>query len=290
MSVKVDYGPADVKRAAADILAVRPAYAELIGFYGDIFAAQEEARPRVRIEPFRLPPDLVRIKLKDQFPLIQVAEMRFDPEVCKALFGELCRIAVDRRTKLAESAGILLKHSAGILPLFQSLLDGNEANIKEAAAAFGSTAEALSFFLHHSLRPSLCRCAQELAGFLPDDLVWEKGYCPICGSPPALAWLEADGQRFLFCSFCWHRWPGRRAVCSSCENSDPQKLSYLYSEEEKEYRLDVCDACRKYVKTVDSRQMARTSYPPLEQIASLHLDIKASEAGYEPGLPLPSAK
>jgi len=41
---------------------------------------------------------------------------------------------------------------------------------------------------------------------------------------------------------------------------------------------------------VDSRQMARTSYPPLEQIASLHLDIKASEAGYEPGLPLPSAK
>lgn len=290
MSANVEYGPEDVKRATADILAVRPAYAELIEFYGDIFAAQEEARPRVRIEPFLLPPDLVRIKRKDQFPLIQVEEMRFDLEVCQALFGELCRIAVDRRTKLAESAGILLKHSAGILPLFQSLLDGNEANIKEAAAAFGSTAEALSFFLHHSLRPSLCRCAQELAGFLSDDLVWEKGYCPICGSPPVLARLDADGQRFLFCSFCWHRWPARRAVCPFCDNSDPGRLSYLYSEEEKEYRLDLCDACRKYVKTVDSRNLARTSYPPLEQIVSLHLDIKAGEAGYKPGLPLPLAK
>jgi FdhE protein len=105
-----------------------------------------------------------------------------------------------------------------------------------------------------------------------------------------LAWLEADGQRFLYCSFCWHRWPGRRAVCSSCENSDPQQLSYLYSEEEKEYRLDVCDACRKYIKTVDGRHLSRLAYPPLELIASLHLDIKGGEAGYEAGLQLPLAK
>jgi FdhE protein len=286
MSSGVEFGSDFVKRAAADLLSVRPAYREIIDFYADIFAAQEEARPRVRIEPFRLLSDLVRIKLKEQFPLIQPGEMRFDPEVCQALFGELCRIAVNRRTKLAESAGILLKHSAGILPLFQSLLDGDEARIKAAADAFGVKTEALSFFLHHSLRPSLCRCEQELAGFLPDDLVWEKGYCPICGSPPALAWLEADGQRFLFCSFCWHRWPGRRTVCSSCENSDPQQLSYLYSEEEKEYRLDVCDACRKYIKTVDGRHLSRLAYPPLELIASLHLDLKAAEAGYTAGLPI----
>ena len=51
--------------------------------------------------------------------------------------------------------------------------------------------------------------------------------------------------------------------------------------------MDVCDACRKYIKTVDSRQLARTSYPPLEQIASLHLDVTAGEAGYESGLSAP---
>lgn len=290
MSVGVEYGPEFVKRAAADILAVRPGYGELIGFYGDIFAAQEEARPRIRIEPFLLPPDLVRIKLKDQFPLIQVEEMRFDPETSQALFKDLCRIAVDRRSKLSGSAGILLEHTAEVSPLFQDFLGGDEVRLKQAAAAFGADTEALSFFLYHSLRPSLCRCEQDLSGFITDASSWEKGDCPICGSPPALARLEADGQRFLFCSFCWHRWPGRRAVCTFCGNSDPGRLSYLYSEEEKEYRLDVCDACRKYIKTLDSRHLARTSYPPLEQIASLHLDIKAAEAGYEPGLPLPSAK
>jgi FdhE protein len=163
-------------------------------------------------------------------------------------------------------------------------LEGNETRIQAAAAAFGVKAEALSFFIHHSLRPALCRCAQELSGLLADDLVWEKGYCPICGSPPVLAWLEADGRQFLYCSFCWHRWPGRRALCAFCGNSDPQRLSYLYSEEEKEYRIDVCDACRKYIKTVDGRHLSRLAYPPLELIASLHLDLKAAEAGYTAGL------
>jgi FdhE protein len=290
MSVSVEYGPDLVKRAAADILAARPAYGELIGFYGGIFAAQEDARPRVRIEPFLLPPDLVRIKLKDQFPLIQVAEMHFDAETSHALFEDLCRIAVDHRSGLSGSADILLKHSTEIIPLFQDFLGGDEVRLEQAAATLGADTKALSFFLYHSLRPSLCRCEQDLSGFLADAFSWEKGYCPICGSPPALARLEADGQRFLFCSFCWHRWPGRRAVCTFCGNGDPHRLSYLYSEEEKEYRLDLCDACRKYVKTLDSRHLARTSYPPLEQIASLHLDIKAAEAGYESGLPLPLAR
>lgn len=287
MSVNLEYGPEDVKRAAADILAARPAYADLIGFYGDIFAVQEEVRPRLQLEPFLLPPELVRIKRKDQFPLIQVEEMRFDPEASTALFKDLCRIAVDRGSALSGSAGILIKHTAEVFPLLQGFLGGDDVRLNQSATAFGVDTEALSFFLYHGIRPSLCRCEQDLSGFITDPQSWEKGYCPICGSPPALARLEADGQRFLFCSFCWHRWPARRVACPFCGNSDPGRLSYLYSEEEKEYRLDVCDACRKYIKTVDSRQLARTSYPPLEQIASLHLDVTAGEAGYESGLPAP---
>jgi FdhE protein len=288
MSADFEYGPEFVKRAVAEILASRPAYEELIGFYGDIFAAQEDARGRVRIAPFRLPPDLVRIKLKDQFPLIQVAEMHFDPEAGAALFQLLCRIAVDRGSGLSGSAVVLLEHAAQACALFQGFLGGEERRLREAAEAIGATAEALSFFLYHSLRPSLGRCQQELAGLIPDDGSWERGYCPICGSPPALARLEADGRRFLFCGFCWHRWPGRRALCPFCETVDPGRRSYIYSEEEKEYRLELCDACRKYLKTLDSRQLARTSYPPLEQVASLHLDLKAAEAGYEPGASVPA--
>jgi len=281
----VEYSSELVQRAAAEIIAAKPAYRDLIEFYAAIFAAQEDARPRLRLEPFLLSPELVGIKRKDQFPLIQVEEMRFDPEAGEGLFGNLCRIAVDCRSQLSGSAQILSRHLTEAAPLFQGFLGGDETRLKQAAAALGVEADALSFFLYHSLRPAICRCEQNLAGFLVDELSWEKGYCPICGSPPALARLEADGQRFLFCSFCWHRWPARRAACSYCGCGDPVRLSYRYSEEEPEYRLELCEACRKYVKTVDGRNLARSVYPPLEQVATLHLDLKAAEAGYESALP-----
>jgi len=282
----VEYSSELVQRAAAEIIAAKPAYRDLIEFYAAIFAAQEDARPRLRLEPFLLSPELVGIKRKNQFPLIQVEEMRFDPEAGEDLFGNLCRIAVDCRSQLSGSAQILSRHLTEAAPLFQGFLGGDETRLKQAAAALGVEADALSFFLYHSLRPAICRCEQNLAGFLVDELSWEKGYCPICGSPPALARLEADGQRFLFCSFCWHRWPARRAACPYCGCGDPVRLSYRYSEEEPEYRLELCEACRKYVKTVDGRNLARSVYPPLEQVATLHLDLKAAEAGYESALPV----
>ncbi len=285
MGVEVEEGAGLVQRAAAGILAARPAYAEVIGFYGDIFVVQEEIRPRVRIEPFRLSPEMARIKRRDHFPLIQVEEMRFDPEAGRFLFEEVCRIAVDRRTGLSAPAQTLRRRSADASALFQGFLDEDENRIQQAAADYGVEAAALSFFLYHSLRPSLCRCEQELAGFVVDEPSWEKGYCPVCGSQPALAQLDAEGRRFLFCSFCWHRWPAPRTACPFCGNGDPGRLAYRYSDEEPEHRLDLCDACRKYLKTVDGRNLARPFYPPLEQVATLHLDLKAAESGYESALP-----
>ncbi|RPJ13122.1 MAG: formate dehydrogenase accessory protein FdhE, partial [Deltaproteobacteria bacterium] len=50
------------------------------------------------------------------------------------------------------------------------------------------------------------------------------------------------------------------------------------------YRVDACDSCRKYLKTVDTRVLNRRVYPALEQVASLHLDLKAAEAGYTAAL------
>jgi FdhE protein len=53
-----------------------------------------------------------------------------------------------------------------------------------------------------------------------------------------------------------------------------------------EFRVNLCDSCKKYLKTLDSRETERMIYTPLEQIASLHLDYKAKEMGYESGIPL----
>jgi FdhE protein len=282
----LDITPEAVNQAAEAIIAAKPAYRDLIAFYGRIFAAQEDARQRIRLEPVVIPEELLAIRRREQLPLVPVSGMAFDPAAAGVLLGELCGIAVDCGSGLSSSARILSATSAEMEPLFRDFLNEDESAMARTAEGLGVDPHALAFFLYHSLRPALRCCARQLSGFLMDEPVWVQGYCPICGSPPGLSCLEGDGQRFLFCSFCWHKWPLRRALCPFCGNQDQEHRLFLYSDEEPEYRVDACASCRKYIKTVDTRVLARRSYPPLEQIASLHLDIKAAEEGYAAGTPI----
>lgn len=280
MHTRSDQNVELVRQAAAGLVAARPAFAGLIRFYAAIFAAQEESCPSLRLDPHGYTLESAAARMAARAPLVPVAQMRFDPRAAGALLTELCRLAVDCRSELSGPAEVLREHAAEIPPLWKGFLCGEDNRVGKAAADWGIAPGALSFFLYHSLRPAFSRLARDLAAVLPADAGGDGGSCPICGSAPALACLESEGRRFLFCGFCWHRHPADRPSCPFCATREPGRLSYLYSEAEKEYRIDLCDACRRYIKTVDVRNLKRRFYPPLEQIASLHLDLKASEAGY----------
>jgi FdhE protein len=148
------------------------------------------------------------------------------------------------------------------------------------------TAAALAFLVYNALKPSLSRCAQHLGSYLDREALWDKTYCPVCGSEPALAMLRDEGRRFILCAFCGHEWPVSRVFCPLCENKNQKDLHYFYSDEEEEYRVQVCKACNRYIKTVDTRNMNRPFYPFLEQVSTLHLDLLAQEQGLEGVLPL----
>jgi FdhE protein len=285
MNSSAEHTSKTVRQAADGIIAARPSYIELVTFYARIFAAQEDARLRISLPPVHLSDELIRIKRREQLPLVMASEMVFDPQVSEDLLGELSRIAIDSGSELAGAARALSGQSPKAAALFGPFLKAQEADILAGADAVGVEPKALAFFLYHSLRPSLCNCAAQLAAYLDPSPSGEQGYCPVCGSPPAIAWLEGEGQRYLFCSFCWHKWPLNRALCPFCGSREQEGLLYFYSDEEKEYRVDACQPCRKYIKTVDTRVPGRLFYPPLEQVASLHLDLKASEAGYTASWP-----
>jgi FdhE protein len=285
MNQHPDFSPETVRQAAEGIIAARPAYRELITFYGRIFETQEEARPRLLLEPVHLSAELIRIKRREQLPLVMTSEMVFDPRVSADLLQALCRITVEGGSELAGAARTISSRPGHAVALFEPFLKARDMEVAAAAEEMGMEPKALAFFLYHALRPSLCRCAAQLAEYLDPEPSGEQGYCPVCGSPPAIGWLEGEGQRHLFCSFCWHKWPLNRARCAFCGSRDQQGLLYLYSEEEKEYRADACESCRKYIKTVDTRVLNRRVYPALEQVASLHVDLKAAEAGYSAAFP-----
>ena len=278
-----------VKKAVAAVKKSKPVYAEILDFYGGVFDAQEDCKGRIHLEPLQLSEELQTAKAREKLPLIEIEAFIYDNDESAKLFLTLCHLATEANPKLSAAAGIILNAvETTVKPeaLFAGLLNGDEALFENIANQLEIEKPVLGFFTYNSLKPSLGACADQLAVYLNPNEPWLQGYCPICGSAPILSILEDEGQRKLVCSFCGHLWSAKRVDCPYCDSSQNKDLHYFYSEDEKDTRVDLCDNCKKYFKTIDTRIAARLIYPPLEQISTVHLDIKAQEMGFEPGIRL----
>ena len=118
-----------------------------------------------------------------------------------------------------------------------------------------------------------------------------SGRCPACGAPPSISFRKSmassDGAaRFLGCGLCGTEWQTNRVRCPSCGETDPQRLPGWQSETHPAARVEACETCQRYVKSVDLTLDAR-AVPEVDELRSLSLDLWAVERGYvrlEPGL------
>ena len=276
-----------VQKAAASLRALLPEYDPLITFYEQLFTAQENSRLQITLEPIIIAAEVLDGKHRERQPLVGMTEFVFDVPAGRKMLVHICEVIRTSGNQMAPAADRIISalgKDFEIEPLFRNLLAGGDEYYDDTAGRIGCDKNTLAFIAYNSLKPSLTICAEQLSTYLKDRTEWRSGACPVCGGLPAIGVLDLDGRRNLFCSFCWHDWPMPRVFCPFCSNTDGSKLNYLYSETEKAYRLDCCENCRKYIKVVDERAANRPVYPPLEQVASLHLDIMARKAGFDTGI------
>ncbi len=267
-----------IQKACREVTALRPAYTEILKFYEAVFLAQEEARSSTHVPRIDISEDILAMKLAEKFPLVAAADFEIDPVAATRLLKKLCEIA-------GASASADMKEVARMIS--DSIASGslNPKNLfdmslgKDVAQKFptGVSAEMALLFGYNSILPSLRLCSEHLSTLLNAQEPWRSGYCPICGSSPGLSMLKGEGERWYVCSFCWHEWLTPRIYCPFCDNTDSSQLHYFFSDEEPEYRVDGCDRCSRYIKTIDLRKTSRTIVPVVEAIATLHLDLKAGE-------------
>jgi len=117
--------------------------------------------------------------------------------------------------------------------------------------------------------------------------------CPFCGRKPQLTALsnETDasdlsggsvdgGRRFLLCGDCLTSWPFQRLACVNCLEENPYNLSYYRAETIPDIRLDCCDTCRRYIKTIDLTRNNRC-VPTVDELAAMPLDLWALDQEYK---------
>jgi FdhE protein len=110
----------------------------------------------------------------------------------------------------------------------------------------------------------------------------QAALCPLCSRRPQVGVLRqlGDGaKRSLICSLCATEWEYRRIVCPACGEEDVNKLPVYVAEELPHVRVEACDTCGHYIKTVDLTKDGR-AVPVVDELAAIPLSLWASENGY----------
>ena len=241
---------------AADLAERFPHAAAVLGFYGDVLTFQRA------------------IYLDVSSRAAQSAAMegtfrdRLDLSDALRYLPALLSLAQEKGTaKLAEDAkGIQAASGEQQREMLQEFL--------AAAPA------AQPFFARTLLQPYAEWLAQSYA---PPAAGAAHSICPYCEARPQAAVLHPEGdggKRFLLCSLCLTEWEFRRVLCPVCGETDYQKLPRYSPETPEHVRVEACDTCHFYLKSIDMTRDG-LAVPLVDEVATVPLDLWAAEHRYK---------
>lgn len=259
----------------------RPAYGPILDFYERIVVEQDGVRPDLHVSPPLENESLRALKIKEGFPVTGIEEIPIDMPASIRLFKAICKVGKDATDSLREGIGKIEQAIAAKSLSPEELLKrhADKPYQDRMADSLGLEKAVLNFLVYSSIKPSIDANVAKIKEGV-DLSSWHHGYCPVCGSMPKISELKQDGKRSLLCSFCDFEWNVERLKCPFCDNSDQESLHYLYAEGEEAYRIDLCDRCRQYIKTVDVRKLDYEPDMRIEDIMTMHFDIIAAERGF----------
>jgi formate dehydrogenase maturation protein FdhE len=106
--------------------------------------------------------------------------------------------------------------------------------------------------------------------------------CPLCAGRPlfGVLRLEGDGgKRCMVCSFCGYEWEFRRILCPTCGEEEEKKLPVYVAEQFPHVRMEPCDTCKFFVRTIDLTKDGH-AVPVVDDLAAIPLTLWAHELGY----------
>jgi FdhE protein len=277
--------PSDLEDIALKVKTIstrNPAYTEIVQWVGDLLSETVKTSDsgKIHLSELNIDQQDLRKKCEQGQSFLNLEELTLDWETVSALYKRLVELVGKREDGRQQIEGLLKaieEMENGTPVVLKAALASNYEVIEASAKAFNIDSPVLLLLLHLSLRPSLLFIAQAVLEHL-DLALWNHGHCPVCGSAPRMADLSGEGgKRRLHCSLCETAWPYQRLRCPFCENDNRKELSYLRSENEEGFRVDLCGRCNNYLKTMDLREIEGPVILPLDDVATWHLDIIAGK-------------
>ncbi|MGZ8426326.1 MAG: formate dehydrogenase accessory protein FdhE [Candidatus Binatia bacterium] len=183
--------------------------------------------------------------------------------------------------KMATLKDVLQETTDDPLFLFKAALCLDESALKQIAVNCHADPEAFQAVTALLPVPFLHACNRRWSNSLPQG--WVEGYCPVCGSWPAIAEVRGiERNRYFRCGRCAGEWQGNCLVCAYCGVTDHEQLLSLVPEQGGNTRvIEACKRCLGYVKTFTTLQATPAARVMLDDLGSVDLDIAAVEHGYK---------
>lgn len=232
----------DRRMARADELAVTcPPAAELLRFYSEIVHFQKAIYQQLKADGGHFPVSV----LLPQFPALLSLVKRLGPAALAEMAEELAQDRSQWEDLLAA---------------------GEEARVET------------EFFARCLLQPY----TEYLASRSDIALGIVQPACPFCSSKPVAAVLRGEGdggKRSLVCSLCATEWDFRRLLCPNCGEEREPQLPVYTAQEFSHVRVEACDSCQTYIKSVDLTKNG-LAVPVVDELATVSLNLWAEEHGY----------
>ncbi len=269
-----------------DYKTANPHYKELLDIMADILILREEYLKNMTKSVFDVEEHLIEQKMQGGLPLVDLSAKKYDLKRPREYFNDLVAIAGKRIPEVAQNISDIINDpqfdwEKNVRTSFDRHV--NEEDVPESVEnqEAEDQIDLVELFLEESLRPELEVIAKQYAERVYKS-DWSEGYCPICGKEPKIGEIrkEEDGKRYLFCHQCGFKWYFNRIKCPFCGNDEQHSLAYFEVEGDERYRVDVCNKCWRYIKTVELPKSSEEPNLDVEDIATLHLDMIAYEEGY----------
>jgi FdhE protein len=226
----------------------------------------------------------------DTRPLLADATLALEPRRLRGWLRALLRVATAAGGPAGTLAGAAQAGVAQHADILEAGVRQDEARLARVASTLGAHAGALSAVAAVAPVPLLRACAARWADRVPAG--WDHGACPVCGAWPTLA--EARGlerARRLRCGRCAADWPTTWLRCPYCATTDHTRLGSLVLTRDRgpdtadglarvATSIEMCQACRGYVKTVTTLAPTPADELLLVDLATVELDVAAIEHGY----------
>ena len=240
-----------------------------------------------RLPRLSLPPKYLAVKLARGVPAFAGEPIPLPVGLLKTSLVKLCdRLAsggagdVAAHIREAIEGGSI---EAGSL-LTASLTRDQEA-IRTGASHRGLAPDLVWLVAELAVGPVACALQRALFEHTTNDALrselaaWSRGYCPACGSWPAMAEV-VSGHRTMRCSFCATAWEPTTYSCVYCDESGDTFVTAAPNEERKDRRVEICSACGNYLKTVDLPELSPFPLLAIADLETMDLDVAAMEHGY----------